>query len=196
MKVSEIKKLYKNKLNELKKHNKNYFDKNSPTISDKEYDKIKIEVIDLEKKYTFLKSQYSPSSSLGYPPSKNFVKSNHRVKMLSLSNAFNKNDLVNFEKKIFNYLNQKIEIEYSVEPKIDGISASLTYKNGLLVMGTSRGDGTTGEVITENLKTINDIPQKISHKEFPDDIEIRGEVFIENRDNWINKFIEVRDNYE
>ena len=132
MKVSEIKKLYKNKLNELKKHNKNYFDKNSPTISDKEYDKIKIEVIDLEKKYTFLKSQYSPSNSLGYPPSKNFVKSNHRVKMLSLSNAFNKNDLENFEKKIFNYLNQKIEIEYSVEPKIDGISASLTYKNGML----------------------------------------------------------------
>ena len=99
MKESEIKKLYKIKLNEIKKHNKNYFDKNSPTISDKEYDKIKIEVIELEKKYTFLKSQYSPSISLGYPPSKNFVKSNHRVKMLSLSNAFNKNDLVNFEKK-------------------------------------------------------------------------------------------------
>ena len=81
--------------------------------------------------------------------------------MLSLSNAFNKDDLENFEKKIFNYLNQKIEIEYSVEPKIDGISASLTYKNGLLFIGTSRGDGTTGEVITENLKTIKDIPQKI-----------------------------------
>ena len=80
--------------------------------------------------------------------------------MLSLSNAFDNEDLENFEKKIFNYLNKKIEIEYSVEPKIDGISASLTYKNGLLVMGTSRGDGTTGEVITENLKTIKDIPQK------------------------------------
>ena len=178
MKESEIKKLYKNKLNEIKKHNKNYFDKNSPTISDKEYDKIKIEVIELEKKYTFLKSQYSPSISLGYPPSKNFVKSNHRVKMLSLSNAFNKNDLVNFEKKIFNYLNQKIEIEYSVEPKIDGISASLTYKNGMLTIGTSRGDGATGEIITENLKTIKDIPHIIREKDFPEDIDIRGEVFI------------------
>ena len=80
--------------------------------------------------------------------------------MLSLSNAFNTDDLENFEKKIFNYLNKKFELEYSVEPKIDGISASLTYKDGLFVQGTSRGDGTTGEVITENLKTIKDIPKK------------------------------------
>ena len=78
MKESEIKKHYNSKLNELNKHNKNYFDKNSPTISDKEYDKIKLEVIGLEKKYTFLKNPYSPSRSLGYPPSKNFVKSDHR----------------------------------------------------------------------------------------------------------------------
>ena len=102
--------------------------------------------------------------------------------MLSLSNAFDIEDLENFEKKIFNYLNKKIEIEYSVEPKIDGISASLTYKNGLLVMGTSRGDGTTGEVITENLKTIKDIPHKIINKDFPKDIDIRGEVFIKKND--------------
>ncbi len=182
MRESDIKKLYKNKLNELKKHNKNYFDKNSPTISDKDYDKIKLEIFDLEKKYTFLKSPYSPSSSLGYPPSKNFVKSNHRVKMLSLSNAFNKDDLVNFEKRIFNFLNKKIEVEYSVEPKIDGISASLTYKNGILIIGTSRGDGTTGEVITENLKTIDDIPHIIKDKDFPRDIDIRGEVFIKKKD--------------
>ncbi len=182
MKESEVKKLYKEKLSELKKHNKNYFDKNSPTISDKDYDKIKIEVIDLEKKYPFLKSRHSPSISLGYPPSKNFVKSNHRVKMLSLSNAFDKDDLINFEKRIFNYLNQNIEIEYSVEPKIDGISASLTYKNGILITGTSRGDGVIGEVITENLKTIKDIPHVIIEEDFPKDIDIRGEVFIKKTD--------------
>ena len=98
--------------------------------------------------------------------------------MLSLSNAFDVEDLENFEKKIFNYLNKKVDVEYSVEPKIDGISASLTYKNGLLIVGTSRGDGTTGEVITQNLKTIKDIPQKITNKDFPKDIDIRGEVFI------------------
>ena len=86
--------------------------------------------------------------------------------MLSLSNAFDLEDLENFEKKIFNYLNKKIDVEYSVEPKIDGISASLTYINGLLVLGTSRGDGYDGEVITENLKTIKDIPQKIKTEIF------------------------------
>ena len=182
MKDSEIKKLYKKKITELVKHNKLYFEKSSPEISDKDYDKIRKEVLDLEKKYSFLRSASSPSNNLGFLPSKNFIKSKHRVKMLSLSNAFDINDLFNFEKKIFNYLNEKIDIEYSVEPKIDGISASLTYKNGLLILGTSRGDGTTGEVITENLKTIKDIPQKINDIEFPKDIDIRGEVFIKKND--------------
>jgi len=183
MKEIEIKKHYQKKINELKRHNKFYFEESSPKISDRQYDDLKKEIINLEKNYTYLKSTFSPSNILGFAPSKNFIKSRHRVKMLSLSNAFDKEDLLNFEKKIFNYLNKKIDIEYSVEPKIDGISASLTYKNGLLVMGTSRGDGTTGEVITENLKTINDIPQKISNKDFPKDIDIRGEVFIE-KDNF------------
>ncbi len=182
MKESEIKKYYKKKINELIKHNKFYFEKSSPKISDKEYDDLKSEILNLEKKYLYLKSKSSPLNSLGYPPSKNFIKSKHRVKMLSLSNAFDIEDLENFEKKIFNFLNKRIDIEYSVEPKIDGISASLTYKNGSLVMGTSRGDGTLGEVITENLKTINDIPQKITNKDFPNDIDIRGEVFIEKDD--------------
>ena len=114
--------------------------------------------------------------------------------MLSLSNAFDENDLVNFEKKIFNFLNEKIKIEYSVEPKIDGISASLTYKDGLLILGTSRGDGSEGEVITENLKTIKDIPKKIIDKDFPDEIDIRGEVFIKKSDfnNLKNDFANPR----
>ncbi len=178
----EIKKFYKKKLDEIKKHNKFYFDKSYSKITDKEYDILKKEILDLEKKYSYLKNVLSPSNSLGFAPSKNFVKSKHRVKMLSLSNAFDLEDLKNFEKKIFNYLNKKIEVEYSVEPKIDGISASLTYKNGLFILGTSRGDGTTGEVITENLKTISDIPQKVNVKNFPNDIDIRGEVFIKKND--------------
>ena len=134
MKEIEIRKFYKKKLVELKKHNKFYFVNSSPRISDKEYDQLKNEILNLEKKYSYLKNDLSPSKSLGFAPSKNFVKSKHRVKMLSLSNAFDIEDLENFEKKIFNYLNKKIEVEYSVEPKIDGISASLTYKNGLLVL--------------------------------------------------------------
>ncbi len=182
MKESEIRNNYIKKINELKKHNKLYFEESSPKISDKEFDQIKKEILNLEKKFPYLKDTSSPSVSLGYTPSKNFIKSEHRVKMLSLSNAFDIEDLENFEKKIFNYLNKKVEIEYSVEPKIDGISASLTYKDGLLVLGTSRGDGTTGEVITENLKTISDIPQRINNKDFPKDIDIRGEVFIKKND--------------
>ncbi len=194
MKESEIRNYYNKKIKELKKHNKLYFEKSSPKITDNQYDKIKKEIIDLEKKHLFLKSDFSPSNSLGYAPSKNFEKAVHRVKMLSLSNAFNLEDLENFEKKIFNYLNHKTEIEYSVEPKIDGISASLTYKNGVLVLGTSRGDGTTGEVITENLKTIKDIPKKITDKDFPKDIDIRGEVFIKKSqfNNLKNNFANPR----
>ena len=101
--------------------------------------------------------------------------------MLSLSNAFNENDLKNFEKKIYNYLNSKVKFDYSVEPKIDGISASLTYINKRLKVGTSRGDGKI-EVITENLKTIKDIPIHVTNQNFPDEIEIRGEVFIKKQD--------------
>ena len=104
--------------------------------------------------------------------------------MLSLSNAFNEEDLKNFEKKMINFLSlKKIDIiDYSAEPKIDGISASLIYINGKFIKGLSRGDGTEGEDITQNLKTINDIPQEITAKNFPKEIDIRGEVFIENND--------------
>ena len=175
-----IKKEYLTKIKELKEHNQHYYEKSSPKISDTKYDKLKKEITEFEKKYSFLRSKSSPSLLVGARPSKNFLKSKHRVKMLSLSNAFNYEDLKNFEKKISNFLNLKksIDIEYSVEPKIDGISASLTYKNNNLVLGLSRGDGNEGEIITENLKTIKDIPKSIKDKKFPKDIDIRGEVYI------------------
>jgi DNA ligase (NAD+) len=112
--------------------------------------------------------------------------------MLSLGNAFSENDLINFEKKILNYINdfKFEEIEYSAEPKIDGISASLIYKDGIFIKGLSRGDGKEGEDITENLKTIRDIPQKISYENFPSEIDIRGEVFIKNSD-----FVTLKDRF-
>ena len=184
MSSSNIKKKYSLKISEIKKHNQFYFEKNTPKISDKEYDDLKKEVLDLEKEYPFLISKDSPSNSVGFRPSKNFLKSKHRVPMLSLANAFDKEGLINFEKKIFNFLHldKNINLEYSVEPKIDGISASLTYKSGKLVKGLSRGNGFEGELITENLKTISDIPKILRSKSCPDDIDIRGEVFIENKD--------------
>ncbi len=181
---SLIKKEYFVKIKEIKEHNHHYYEKSSPKISDADYDKLKKEIAELEKKYNFLKSKYSPSLLVGTKPSKNFAKSKHRVKMLSLSNAFDYEDLKNFEKKVSNYLNlnNNVSIEYSVEPKIDGISASLTYKNSNLVLGLSRGDGIEGEIITENLKTINDIPKSVKDKKFPIDIDIRGEVYIGKKD--------------
>jgi len=179
-----IQKEYLFKIQEIKKHNKLYYQKSSPKISDANYDKLKKDIIELENKHKYLKNKNSPSLKVGAKPSKNFLKSKHRVKMLSLSNAFNFEDLKNFEKKISNFLNlnKSNSIEYSVEPKIDGISASLTYKNSNLVLGLSRGDGVEGEVITENLKTIKDIPKKIIDKNFPKDIDIRGEVYIGKKD--------------
>ena len=196
MNFEEIKKRYNKKISEILKHNKNYYDKNNPIISDKDYDELKKEILDLEKKYNFLASDNSPSKIVGFKPSKNFKKVKHKVSMLSLSNAFNEEDLINFEKRIINFLDKKddLEIEYSAEPKIDGISASLFYKNGKFITGLSRGDGKEGEDITENLKTIKDIPLKIDAKNFPQEIDIRGEVFIQNSDfkNLSDKFANPR----
>ena len=175
---------YKDKIKLITHYNKYYFEKSSPKVSDEEYDQLKKEIILLEEKYDFLISPNSPSKKVGFIPSKNFSKSLHKVPMLSLGNAFSEEDLINFEKKIINYLSIKngFEIFYSAEPKIDGISASLIYKNGKFYKGLSRGDGKEGEDITENLKTLKDIPKEISHKDFPAEIDIRGEVFIQNSD--------------
>ena len=184
MNKDKIIKDYKTKIRELIKNNKYYYEDNKPRIDDQEYDKLKNKILLLEKEYSFLRDSNSPSLKVGHKPSKNFKKVTHKVPMLSLGNAFSENDLNNFEKKILNYINDyKLEdIEYSAEPKIDGISASLIYKDGIFIKGLSRGDGKEGEDITENLKTIRDIPQKISYKNFPSEIDIRGEVFIKNSD--------------
>ena len=184
MERNKIKKEYNEKIKKLVQLNKYYYDLSKPLVDDHEYDQIKSEILSLEKKYDFLESKNSPSKAVGFKPSKTFKKVFHRVPMLSLSNAFNEEDLLNFEKKINNFLDQKSsnELEYSAEPKIDGISASLIYKKGKFVTGLSRGDGKEGEDITQNLLTINDIPKNILAKNFPKEIEIRGEVFIQNKD--------------
>mgnify|MGYP001321940314 FL=1 len=196
MSHDEIKKDYLKKIKLIQKYNQYYYNKNKSAISDYEFDIIKLEVLRLEKKYEFLNNKDSPSKKVGYAPSKNFKKIKHKVPMLSLGNAFNKDDLLNFEKKILNFLSfeKSSQIEFSAEPKIDGISASLLYKNGRFIQGLSRGDGNEGEDITENLKTIKDIPKIINEKNFPSEIDIRGEVFIQNKDfeKFKNKFANPR----
>ena len=184
MKNKLIEKEYLKKIDLFKEYNQSYYSDSISIISDEEFDILKKEILEIEKKYKSLKNKFSPSVSVGFKPSKNFKKVRHKVPMLSLGNVFNEEDLKNFEKKIINFLSLKeIDIiNYSAEPKIDGISASLIYINGKFIKGLSRGDGLEGEDITQNLKTISDIPQKISAKNFPDEIDIRGEVFIENND--------------
>ena len=192
MEKGEIIKLYKEKIKRYTYNNFLYFEKSTQEISDAEFDALKKEILKLEKDYTFLKHKDSPSKNVGFKPSKNFKKVLHKVPMLSLANAFSEEDLKNFEKKIFNFLDQKQDkiLEYSAEPKIDGISASLTYKKGKFIQGLSRGDGKQGEDITSNLLTIKDIPKYITSKDFPKEIDIRGEVFIKNSD-----FKKIKDNF-
>ena len=182
MNKETIKKNYSSKIKLLIKYNKSYYINSAPLVSDKIYDELKNEILSLESKYNFLSNKDSPSNNVGFTPSKTFEKFKHKEEMYSLSNAFDEKDLKNFEKKINNYLDKKITFDYSVEPKIDGVSASLTYINKKLIYGASRGDGKIGELITENLKTIKDIPQEIKNSDFPDNIEIRGEVFIKKKE--------------
>ncbi len=182
---------HKKKLNTLKKHNKFYYLKDDPQISDFEYDKIKKEILELEEKYLYLKKVDSVSKIIGAKPSNKFKKIRHLKPMLSLSNAFNRNDMNDFLKKINNFLNwNDRQIHLFSEPKIDGISATLIYEKGLLTKGLSRGDGIIGEDILENLKTISSIPQKIEEKEVPNLLEIRCEIYISKKD-----FSKIKDKF-
>tara|TARA_Y100000590_G_scaffold68465_1_gene74628 strand:+ start:17886 stop:19925 length:2040 start_codon:yes stop_codon:yes gene_type:complete len=180
MQRKEVEKFYLKKINILKKYDKAYFEDDKPLISDKDYDILKQEILEYESKYKYLKNKNSPSQKVGYTPSDKFKKVNHDVPMLSLSNAFTKENIEDFLKKIKNFLNIKDseKIIFSAEPKIDGISASLKYLDGIFTLGLSRGDGKTGEDITNNLKTIDDIPKKINKPDFPKVIDVRGEVYI------------------
>ena len=174
---------HKKIITEIKKHNKFYFSDDEPKIIDSEYDKIKKTAIELEKKYPFLKNYQSIEKIVGAEPSNNFKKIKHLQPMLSLSNAFNISDMEDFRKKIKNFLNLNNEkIELISEPKIDGISASLIYENGILTKGLSRGDGVIGEDILSNLKTISSIPKKIKEKKIPRILEIRCEIYIGKKD--------------
>ena len=151
---------YKQKILDLKKHNNLYFNQDSPKITDQEYDALKNELIKLENKYLFLKNLNLSSKIVGAKPTNKFKKIQHLKPMLSLSNAFDKTDMLDFEKKIKNFLNiNKENVELFSEPKIDGISATLIYQNGKLIRGLSRGDGVSGEDILENIKTIDASPK-------------------------------------
>jgi DNA ligase (NAD+) len=183
---------YKEKITLIKKLNKAYYHNDKPLVSDAEYDKIKKDILDFEKKNPGIVDKDSPTKKVGFAPSEKFSKVKHLVPMLSLDNAFTKDDVEDFLKKIRNYLNYEKDtaIELTAEPKIDGISASLIYKNNKIIRGLSRGDGEYGEDITENLLTIKDIPQILHGESMDKEFEIRGEVYIGKKD-----FEKIKDDF-
>ncbi len=158
----------------LERHAYRYYVLDLPEISDSEYDSLFRELQDLEEKHPDLKTDDSPTLKVGAPPVSGFETYRHRLPMLSLDNAFSEDELREFDARI-QKLTGLSDIEYSVEPKFDGASISLTYQEGKLVRGTTRGDGTAGEVVTDNARTIQGIPLRMRHAH-PGEIEVRGEV--------------------
>ena len=165
---------------EIVKHNKKYHQENNPSISDAEYDDLVREALEIEKKFPNLKKIDSPTDLVGAEPVEGFKKIKHQIPMLSIQNAKNISDVNSWIDGLRNFLllNDEEEIEFIAEPKIDGLSATLLYKKGELILGATRGDGNFGEDVTENLRTIIDIPQYLEKKIAPDILEVRGEVYI------------------
>ena len=174
--IEELRKL-------IKEHDYNYYILAQPTISDYEYDQLVNELIQLEKENPHLITPDSPTQRVGSDLTNVFNPVTHRIPMLSLSNTYSEEEMYDFDRRVKEGLPKNEKVEYVCELKIDGVSVSLRYKNGLLVTAATRGDGTTGEEITNNVKTIRSVPLSIRKPESKklnlDDIEVRGEIYME-----------------
>ena len=161
-------------------HNKKYHQDNNPSISDAEYDELVREAIEIEKEFPEFKQTNSPTDLVGSAPLDGFAKIQHKIPMLSIQNAKNIDEVNNWVDGLKNFLllEDKEEIEFIAEPKIDGLSATLIYDKGELILGATRGDGAFGEDVTDNLRTIIDIPKSLNKNLTPDRLEVRGEVYI------------------
>ncbi len=167
---------------EIQQHNYSYYVLDEPAIPDTEYDKLMRSLQELEDANPKLITADSPTQRVGAKPLDSFASAKHEVPMLSLGNVFSVEELKAFEIRIKDRLKIDINIDYTAEPKLDGLAVSLIYKKGLLVRGATRGDGMTGEDITENIRTIKSIPLRLrKHKKLPDTLEVRGEVFMSKK---------------
>lgn len=183
---------HKNLSKQISNHDKKYYQDDKPEISDAEYDALRQEIITLEKRYPELITKDSPTQKIGAKPSKGFGKIKHSVPMLSLGNVFNAEELNDFLERVRKFLGLSDNdiIEIAAESKIDGLSCSIRYEKGFLVYAATRGDGYEGEDITENVKTISDVPHHIKG-DVPDVLEVRGEVYMRRED-----FIKLNENQE
>src|ERR1700719_2287414 len=165
---------------EIEGHDKHYYQDDAPKISDADYDALCQRVNAIETKFPELVTSESPSQKVGAQPSGRFAKVRHAVPMLSLGNAFSDEDVADFVDRIRRFL--KLDADHIpaivAEPKIDGLSLSLRYENGELVRAATRGDGTTGEDVTANARTIKDIPNQLKGRKIPAVAEVRGEVYM------------------
>jgi len=163
---------------QLHDHNYRYHTLDQPRISDAEYDQLMQQLLKIEEQYPEFITPDSPSQRIGSVPLDGFVEATHASPMLSLENAFNAEDLRNFDNRIKRFLSRTADFEYICEPKLDGVAVALTYHHGKLVRGATRGNGTTGEDITQNVRTIKTIPLQLQNN-YPDRLEVRGEIYME-----------------
>lgn len=177
---SEAKKEINSLSKQIREHNKSYYSSDAPTISDAEYDQLFSRLQKIEEQFSDLIDKKSPTQTIGTTVQDKFVKHTHKQAMLSLGNCFSESDLSDFIERIKRFLSISDFPQIFCEPKIDGVSFSVTYKNGKLSTGATRGDGYVGENITQNIKTIDKLPHTI--KNAPSFIEIRGEIFIDKSD--------------
>ena len=154
-----------------------YYTKDAPVVEDNVYDKLYNRLLEIEQMYPELVTPDSPSQQVGDVTLPDFNKVTHDIPMLSMGDVFSEEELAEFNDRIEKNVGH--EVDYNVELKIDGLSLSLIYENGILVQGSTRGNGTIGENVTENVKTIKDIPQKLSR---PLSIEVRGECFMSKKE--------------
>jgi DNA ligase (NAD+) len=170
---------YKRLALELEGHDRRYYQDDAPSVTDAEYDALRLRFNSIEKRFPDLVTSDSPSQKVGAAPSGRFRKVRHAVPMLSLDNAFAEQDVIDFAGRIARFLKLPDDkIDFSAEPKIDGLSMSLRYEGGELVTAATRGDGAEGEDVTANIRTLEDVPQKLKGRNVPDICEVRGEVYM------------------
>ncbi|OGW52861.1 MAG: DNA ligase (NAD(+)) LigA [Nitrospirae bacterium RBG_13_43_8] len=173
-KRKEIEKLVK----DLNYHCYRYYVLDSPVISDEEYDRLYFRLKELEEKYHYILPD-SPTQRIGAPPLDKFQKVRHAEPMLSLDNAFSYDEVKEFDERVKRFLKSEDDIEYTVEPKYDGLAIELTYRDGFLSRASTRGDGYEGEDVTQNIRTVKSVPLKMEDAEPPKEIDIRGEVYMD-----------------
>ncbi|HIL93632.1 MAG TPA: NAD-dependent DNA ligase LigA, partial [Cycloclasticus sp.] len=163
---------------EINQHNQNYYQYDAPQIPDANYDELLRELQALEAANPELLSDDSPTQRVGSAALASFQQVQHQIPMLSLDNAFDDEEFAAFDKRVRDRIQAIDDVEYLVEPKLDGLAVSLLYQDAVLVQAATRGDGKAGENVTENVKTINAIPLRLKGVNLPKLIEVRGEVFM------------------